>query len=453
MPFAQVHYPFENTRLVRAPLPGRLHRRVHRPDARLVLHACTCWPRRCSTGRRSATASATASCSATTARRCPRACATTPTRTRCSTRYGSDAMRWFLMSSPVLRGGDIVGHRAGDPRRACARCCCRCGTSGTSSRSTPTPTAYDGAAGAPTSDARARPLHAGQDRASWSRDVDRRSWTPTTCRGACAAVRSYPGRADQLVHPPSAATGSGPATHDAVRHALHRAGDAVPGGRAAAAADRRGDLARADRRAHRAPDRLAGGRRASRPTTTWSPRWTRCARSARRRCRCARPQGLRVRLPLPSLTVAAPDAAALAPFADLIADEVNVKEVRAHRRRSAGVLRAGADRRCRGRSGPRARRRGAAGDQGGQGRRLVAASTAPSVAAGVALQRGRVRAAAGRRRDADALARRCPAARAWWCSTPRSRPSWRPRAWPATWCGWCSRPAARPAWTSATGSG
>ncbi|HEU4425210.1 MAG TPA: isoleucine--tRNA ligase, partial [Pilimelia sp.] len=38
-------------------------------------------------------------------------------------------------------------------------------------------------------------------------------------------------------------------------------------------------------------------------------------------------QGLRVRLPLPSLTVASPAASALAPFARLVADEVNVKEV------------------------------------------------------------------------------------------------------------------------------
>ncbi len=38
-------------------------------------------------------------------------------------------------------------------------------------------------------------------------------------------------------------------------------------------------------------------------------------------------QGLRVRLPLPSLTVADTDAEALRPFADLVADEVNVKEV------------------------------------------------------------------------------------------------------------------------------
>jgi len=38
-------------------------------------------------------------------------------------------------------------------------------------------------------------------------------------------------------------------------------------------------------------------------------------------------RGLRVRLPLPALTVATADAQALRPFVDLIADEVNVKEV------------------------------------------------------------------------------------------------------------------------------
>jgi isoleucyl-tRNA synthetase len=38
-------------------------------------------------------------------------------------------------------------------------------------------------------------------------------------------------------------------------------------------------------------------------------------------------KGLRVRLPLRTLTVATPDATTLEPFADLVADEVNVKEV------------------------------------------------------------------------------------------------------------------------------
>ncbi|MPZ25089.1 MAG: isoleucine--tRNA ligase [Micromonosporaceae bacterium] len=39
-------------------------------------------------------------------------------------------------------------------------------------------------------------------------------------------------------------------------------------------------------------------------------------------------RGLRVRLPLPELTVATPEAARLEPFASLVADEVNVKQVR-----------------------------------------------------------------------------------------------------------------------------
>ena len=38
MPYAQVHYPFENREWFDGPLPGRLHRRVHAADARLVLH-------------------------------------------------------------------------------------------------------------------------------------------------------------------------------------------------------------------------------------------------------------------------------------------------------------------------------------------------------------------------------------------------------------------------------
>ena len=38
MPFAQVHYPVENATWFDVALPRRLHRRVHRPDPRLVLH-------------------------------------------------------------------------------------------------------------------------------------------------------------------------------------------------------------------------------------------------------------------------------------------------------------------------------------------------------------------------------------------------------------------------------
>ena len=38
MPYAQVHYPFENREWFEEPLPGGLHRRVRGPDPRLVLH-------------------------------------------------------------------------------------------------------------------------------------------------------------------------------------------------------------------------------------------------------------------------------------------------------------------------------------------------------------------------------------------------------------------------------
>ena len=53
MPFAQVHYPFENAEWFEHHYPGRLHRRVHRPRPAAGSTRCTCWPRRCSTARRS----------------------------------------------------------------------------------------------------------------------------------------------------------------------------------------------------------------------------------------------------------------------------------------------------------------------------------------------------------------------------------------------------------------
>ena len=53
--------------------------------------------------------------------------------------FGADAMRWFLLSSPVVRGGDIVVERKGPPRR-CGASSTRSGTPGSSSPCTPTPT-------------------------------------------------------------------------------------------------------------------------------------------------------------------------------------------------------------------------------------------------------------------------------------------------------------------------
>ena len=48
MPYAQIHYPFENLKEIfddRQGLSGRLHRRRRRPDTRMVLHpACAGLP-------------------------------------------------------------------------------------------------------------------------------------------------------------------------------------------------------------------------------------------------------------------------------------------------------------------------------------------------------------------------------------------------------------------------
>ena len=297
-------------------------------------------------------------------------------------------------------------------------------------------------------DAPARPVRAGQDRRA-GRRRDGGRWTRTTSPAPARSVRSYlDALTNWYVRRSRDRFWAG--DRGRVRHPVHGAGDAVPGGGAAGAADRRGDLARPDRRAVGAPDRLADRRRSSRPTTTWSRPWTRSATSARRRCRCARRKGLRVRLPLPALTVATPAAD-----------------------RAAAVRRPGrrrGQRQGRWRSpptsaaycqqvltvvpralGPRVGGAGAAGDQGGQGGRVVAGRRRTRSPPGSPSQRGRVRAEAGRRRRRalGAAARRRGRGGARHRGHARS---WRPRAWPATWSGSCSRPAATPTWTSPTGS-
>ena len=60
---------------------------------------------------------------------------------------------------------------------------------------------------------------------------------------------------------------------------------------------------------------------------SWSPRWTRCGKCARSASSLRKAKKLRVRLPLPKLTVAVDNPQRLAPFTDLIADELNVKSV------------------------------------------------------------------------------------------------------------------------------
>jgi hypothetical protein len=234
--------PVRERRLVRAPLPGRLHRRVHRPDARLVLHAARAGhgavrpagvlhlrePRHRARRRRRA--------------RCPSRCATTPTRWRCSTAYGADAMRWYLLSSPILRGGDFAVTEQGIRDTV---------------RHVILPlwnawyflTLYANAAG--TTGAFRTDQTDVLDRYLLGELHDlvatpRRRWTTTTCTARADGER-VPRDAHQLVHPPQPRPLlGGRAGRD--RHAAHRARDALPGGGAAAAARDRARPPRAHRR-------------------------------------------------------------------------------------------------------------------------------------------------------------------------------------------------------------
>ena len=332
MPFAQVHYPFENREWFESHFPAdfiveyigqtrgwfyTLHvlatALFDRPPFRPA------WP--------------TASCSATTARRCPSACATTPTPRRCSTRSG-----------PTPCAGSCCRHR-----------CCAAATSiadakgivdvGRPAVLRPLWNAWyfftlyanaDGAPGrrpAPTPTgvldryilAKTRELVAGHRRDGRLRPV----------RGVLRAIESF---LDAL-------------TNWYIRRSRDRfwgTGDGDGPGRQADAFDtlatvlevlcrvaapllplrHRVDLAGPDRRRERPPGRLARRRRACPPTPTWSRPWTGSGRCARPPTRSARPRASGPGSRCASLTVAAPDADRLAPFVELIADEVNVKEVR-----------------------------------------------------------------------------------------------------------------------------
>ena len=403
--------PVRERGLVRAPLPGRLHRRVHRADARLVLHHARAGHGAVRPAGVPHLRRATASCRARTAARCPRACATTRTSTRCSTCTASDAMRWMLMSSPVLRGGDMPVTETGI-RDAVRHVLLPLWNVWYFFSLYANAESYAGRGRAPT----ARTCSTGTcwpRPASWSPRSPSR-WTPTTSAGPAPSVRSY---LDAL-------------TNWYVRRSRDRfwAGDRdafdtlytvletlcrVVAPLAPLTAEEIWRGLTGERSVHLtdwpSADDVPGRRR------RWCPRWTRSARSARPRCRCARPQGLRVRLPLRTLTVATPRRAAAGAVRRPRRRRGQREGGRLHRRRRR-ALRAGAHRGAAG-ARPARRRAGAAGHQGGQGGRLDACRR-PAGRRGRHARGRRVRAALVAA-DARAAPRRCPAARAWSCSTPR----------------------------------
>ena len=99
--------PVRERGLVRQPLPGRLHRRVHRADPRLVLHAARAGDRAvrpagiqnlCGHGI----------VLGSDGQKMSKSLRNYPDVSEVFDRDGSDAMRWFLMASPILRGGNLI---------------------------------------------------------------------------------------------------------------------------------------------------------------------------------------------------------------------------------------------------------------------------------------------------------------------------------------------------------
>ena len=243
-------------------------------------------------------------------------------------RDGSDAMRWFLMSSPILRGGNLVVTEQGirDGVRQVILPLWN-----VYSFFTLYTNAADGGAGydaklrydgyADTLDQYLHGQHRGP-RPEHDRPAGRLRHLRRLRRTA-----QLPGHAHQLVRPPQP-----PALlrreRRRLRRALHRAGDRLPRGRVPAAAGLRGDLARPHRRALRAPGRLAGRRSCSRPTPGLVEAMDRVQQICSTGSSLRKAANLRVRLPLQELTVVAPGADALDGFAAVVADELNLRSVR-----------------------------------------------------------------------------------------------------------------------------
>ena len=203
---------------------------------------------------------------------------------------GADAMRWYLLSSPILRGTDFSVTAAGLRDTA---------------RQVLLPlwnawyflTLYANASGVhgEVRDGVERPFSTNVlDRYVLAKTRDLVEDVTQVDGGLRPVRRVRHGSivrrdADQLVHPaqPAALLGRRPRRH---RHAAHGARRGRSRCRPAAPIRRRGDLRRSARRcASRHRTSLTGRVRRTCPATRrWCGRWTRSATSARRRCPCAR---------------------------------------------------------------------------------------------------------------------------------------------------------------------
>ena len=249
--------------------------------------------------------------------------------------YGADAMRWFLLSSPVIRGGDLVVERKGRPRLS-GRCSTRSGTPGSSSPCTPTPTATRPSGAADATEVLDRYILAktaaagrrSHRRHGHLRPVPAPAWPIPAFLDALNNwyIRRSRDRFWSRVGASSASDESKTAAYDTLYTVLHTLCLRV---RPAVAHGGRDGVPGPDRRAQRPSGRLARARPACPKTTSWWPTWTPSAgrvlgRSLRAQGgRPAGPAAARVGRWWPG-----PGRLSLSPIPGTIADELNVKEVR-----------------------------------------------------------------------------------------------------------------------------
>ena len=265
--------PVREPRLVRAPLPGRLHRRVHRPDPRLVLHAARPVDGAVRPARRSRTCISHGIVLGSDGQKMSKSLRNYPDVNEVFDRDGVGCDALVPDVEPGAARRQPRRHRGGHPRGRAP-----------------------GAAAAVEHLVLLLPVRERRRRsrtAKPERHGDRRSTCSTaTCSRktrdlvdasprdldaldsplAAARAARLRRRAHQLVRPPLARPVLGGRrragdSRRGVRHPVHRARDAHPGRRTAAAARHRGDLAglTGGRSVHL--DRLAGrGRRSPRTT-------------------------------------------------------------------------------------------------------------------------------------------------------------------------------------------
>ena len=103
MPYGHLHYPFENRERFEDAYPGPVHRRRARPDRGAGSTRSMFSPSRSSTARPSATASSTGWSSTPMVARCRRASKNYTDPEEILEEQGADALRAYLVNSPVLR--------------------------------------------------------------------------------------------------------------------------------------------------------------------------------------------------------------------------------------------------------------------------------------------------------------------------------------------------------------